>query len=85
MDWTNIISSLVEVGIDRETIAKKVGCSLSLINALAQGRRGKRLSFEIGNKLLELWRRTCTAGADTSMASNLQGNHDENSTFPVAD
>ncbi|MEN7429181.1 hypothetical protein VA599_00400 [Chromobacterium sp. TRC.1.1.SA] len=57
MDWHNIISSLVKAGVTRETIAKEAGCSLSLINALAQGKRGKRLSFEIGTKLLKFWSR----------------------------
>lgn len=57
MDWTLIISSLVSLGVDRETIANEVGCSRSLVNALAQGKRGKRLSYEIGTKLLGLQER----------------------------
>ncbi|MGR2678698.1 hypothetical protein [Chromobacterium haemolyticum] len=64
MDWTNIISSLVSLGVDRETIAKEAGCSLSLINALAQGKRGKRLSFEIGTKLINLQKRVMSAAVE---------------------
>ncbi|WP_206119020.1 hypothetical protein [Chromobacterium fluminis] len=63
MDWTLIISSLVSLGVDRETIANEVGCSRSLVNALAQGKRGKRLSYEIGTKLLGLQERVAAKNA----------------------
>lgn len=60
MDWTAIISSLESAGVDRDTIAEKVGCSRSLVNAIAQGKRGKRLSYEIGANLLCLHSLHCS-------------------------
>ncbi len=54
MNWSTVISSLEQHGLNRAEIALRCNCSLSLINALAQGQRGKRLSFEIGSALLSL-------------------------------
>ncbi|WP_220272684.1 hypothetical protein [Aquitalea aquatica] len=41
----------------RDQIAEEVGCSRSMINALALGQRGKRLSYEIGVGLKSLFER----------------------------
>jgi hypothetical protein len=54
MDWKNIVNSLEQHGLSRAEIASKCACSLSLINALALGARGGRLSYEIGAALLAL-------------------------------
>ncbi|MBA4707536.1 XRE family transcriptional regulator [Aquitalea magnusonii] len=57
MDWTNIILTLESNGMTRDQIAEEVGCSRSMINALALGQRGKRLSYEIGVGLKSLFER----------------------------
>lgn len=54
MNWSTVISSLEQHGLNRGEIAQKCNCSLSLINALAQGQRGKRLSYDIGTSLMSL-------------------------------
>lgn len=54
MNWSNVISSLEQHGLNRGEIAQKCNCSLSLINALAQGARGRRISYEIGTALVAL-------------------------------
>lgn len=63
MNWSTVITSLEQRGLTREEIANRCHCSVSLINALAIGQRGKRLSYEIGAALMALLDSTPTQEA----------------------
>ena len=52
--WHELIKQLTKAGFSQYEIADFVGCSQAQINALLHGRRGKRLSYEIAQKLVEM-------------------------------
>lgn len=52
--WQIIVNSLSDAGLSQAEIANLAGCSQSQIAFLSQGKRGKRLSFEIARSLILL-------------------------------
>lgn len=54
MDWKTIISDLRAAGLTQSEIAQEAGTSQGHISDIANGKKGKHLSFEIGAKLLAL-------------------------------
>lgn len=55
MDWSKKISDLEEQGLTQEQIGRLIDCSQSYVSELKTGRRGKRLDYKIGSRLMELW------------------------------
>ncbi|WP_147328297.1 hypothetical protein [Duganella sp. BJB475] len=60
MDIQKITSELLASGLTQQELADQVPCSQGLINAYAQGNRGKRPTMAIGNRLIELHASRCT-------------------------
>lgn len=58
--WQKLISDLKEVGLTQTLIAAKIGCSQNYISNLERGLCGKRLSYDLGKKLEELWKEHCS-------------------------
>src|SRR5260363_245272 len=54
MEMQRIVQELLSTGLTQKKLADLVPCSQSLISALADGRRGKNLSYQIGLKLISL-------------------------------
>ncbi len=54
MDWKKIINDLLQAGLTKQEIARKGAISLSLINSILSGDRGRRISWHVGNALLLL-------------------------------
>lgn len=52
--WQDIIKYLVSRGLSQRDIAKQVGVSQAHICDLANGKRGKRIGYELGQKLNDL-------------------------------
>lgn len=52
--WREIIDSLMRSGMTQHQIAASCGISQAHVSDLMNGRRGKRLSFEIGERLRAL-------------------------------
>ena len=69
MNWTSIISELQEQGLTQAEIARLVGTSQGHISGLGAGKRGKRLGFEIGQRLLGLHAERCPARPGIPAAS----------------
>lgn len=57
MNWKILITQLEQMGLAREEIAKQASCSVSLINSLANGSRGKNLGWAHGDNLIRLYRK----------------------------
>lgn len=55
MDWQQIIIELESIGMTQLEIALISESSPGLISDIKNGRRGKRLSFDIGIRLTNLW------------------------------
>lgn len=64
MDTQKITSELLASGLTQQELASMARCSQSLISALVRGERGARLSFEIGNRLINLHKRRCPKRKD---------------------
>lgn len=60
MNWTLIIEELQKAGYSQEKIAKYCNCSQGLISQIKkkystdEKRKGKSISYEVGNNLLKL-------------------------------
>lgn len=62
MDWKTRINYLTdEAGMTQGQIAEEIGSSQSHVSDLASGKRGKRLGFEIGQRLVALYDRKLRA------------------------
>jgi hypothetical protein len=59
MNWKTIINDLTSSGMIKRDIASDIGCSAALISELSSGKRGRRLSWEIGMRLNLLHERVC--------------------------
>jgi predicted transcriptional regulator len=59
MDIQKITSELLATGMKQHELASLIPCSQSLISALVRGRRGSRLSFDIGKRLIAIHRSRC--------------------------
>lgn len=54
MEWVEIIKTIIDKGFTQAEIADFCKCRQSSIGMLATGARGKRVSYEIGSKLLKM-------------------------------
>lgn len=54
MDWKNIILEIKAHGLTQAAIAAEIGTSQGHISDIETGKRGKRLSFELAQKLIGL-------------------------------
>lgn len=59
--WKDIITSLMSSGMTQHQIAEAAGISQAHVSDLMTGKRGKRLSFEIGQRLSALHAKRCKA------------------------
>lgn len=59
MNWQELIKDLEESGLTQSEIGQLSGCSQSMVSDLKTGNRGKRLGFEIGTRLRNLWAERC--------------------------
>jgi predicted transcriptional regulator len=59
MNIQKIISELLSSGLTQQELASLVPCSQSLISALLRGERGSRLSFQVGQGLMDIHRKRC--------------------------
>lgn len=59
MDWKSIISNLQASGLTQVQIAEAAGISQAHVSDLMNGRRGKRVSFDIGRRLEALHAKRC--------------------------
>lgn len=58
MNWKERIAYLTtEAGMTQGQIAEEIGASQPHVSDLASGKRGKRLGFEIGQRLVALYDR----------------------------
>lgn len=73
--WKDIVTALINSGLTQYEIAARVGISQPHVSDLANGHRGKRIGFELGNKLLALHaercRDSCAAPARTPSAGDV--------------
>jgi len=57
--WQKIITDLRKQGLTQTQIANEINCSQNYVSDLERGVCGKRLSYELGNKLEALWKKNC--------------------------
>ena len=53
--WQKMIIDLKEQGLTQTKIAAEIECSQNYVSDLERGVCGKRLSYELGQKLEALW------------------------------
>lgn len=54
MNWQTLIQTLLSRGYTQKEIADAVQCQQSNVSALLHGKRGKRVTWEIGQALIKL-------------------------------
>lgn len=59
MNWQQMIIDLEKSGLKQVEIGRLSGCSQGQVSDLKLGRRGERLSYEIGDNLKKLWQERC--------------------------
>lgn len=52
MNWQQMIQDILDGGLTQAELAGRVGCGQGQISALLLGKRGERVSYEIGNGLV---------------------------------
>lgn len=57
MKWKELVAELSKAGLTQKQIADVAGCSQSCIAGLSSGKRGVRVSYEIGVALVRLHKR----------------------------
>ncbi|WP_035853517.1 hypothetical protein [Deefgea rivuli] len=58
-NWQEIVANLLSSGLGRAELAEQIQCSKSMVDQLARGDRGERLSYSIGTKLVSLHLARC--------------------------
>lgn len=58
--WQVMISELRGKGLTQTYIATEIGCSQNYVSDLERGLCGKRLSYDLGKKLENLWKENCS-------------------------
>lgn len=56
MEPSQYIRALQAAGMTQMEIAGALGCSQTHVSDLSRGKRGKRLSYALHSRLVELWR-----------------------------
>lgn len=59
MNWQEIINALEQAGLTQVEMAQALDCSQGYISDLKTGRRGKRVDYFFGEKLLALYKLKC--------------------------
>lgn len=59
MNTQQITRELLGSGLTQQTLARLAGCSQSTISSFLSGKKGKRPSFAIVDRLLDLHRQRC--------------------------
>lgn len=59
--WQKMISELRGKGLTQKYIATEIGCSQNYVSDLERGLCGKRLSYDLGRKLENLWKVNCSS------------------------
>lgn len=54
MNWKSLIEDLLKSGMIQIEIAEAVGCRQGYISDILTGRRGRSVSWDIGNRLIAL-------------------------------
>lgn len=54
MDWAKVVQTIQENGFSQMEIANFCGCTQPQISTLFTKKRGRRISFDIGTKILEM-------------------------------
>ena len=67
-NWKQLIEELRAVGMGVEQIADAAKCSKSMVNQLAGGSRGARLSYSIGAALVVLHKQKCLVSSSAPSA-----------------
>lgn len=74
MDTKKITEELLATGLTQQALASSVPCSQSAISKFLRGNRGRRPTFVIGQRLLELHRELCgnapTSGGGEGASQN---------------
>lgn len=72
MHWTQIVNDIRAAGMTQVEIARAVCATQSTISELSTGKHGGRLSFEVGAKLADLWRKKCAKGSKRAKLPTLE-------------
>ena len=73
MDWAEIVRQLEGAGLKQVEIADACGCRQPTIAELKSRRRGKRVNYDIGTKLVDLWRAKCARGSKQAVPPSDNG------------
>lgn len=65
MNWQQMISDLLDSGMQQQQLAEKLDCSQTYISDLYNDKRGKRVSYELGIKIIKLHKRRVPREAAT--------------------
>lgn len=67
-NWQEIVADLLSSGLARAELAAELECSKSMVDQLARGERGERLSYAIGSKLVSLHSVRCSVSSSAHSA-----------------
>lgn len=59
MNTQKYTNDLLETGLTQKQLALMLGCSQGLVNAYSTGKKGKRPSYDMANKLISLHKKLC--------------------------
>lgn len=57
MDWQKLLKEIYAFGLTQNEIAQEIGVSQPWVNAALQGKRGKKVSFDVGVAIKNLHKR----------------------------
>lgn len=58
--WQKMITDLKQKGLTQTQIANEIKCSQNYVSNLENGLCGKRLGYEKGTNLEQLWKKNCS-------------------------
>jgi len=61
MNWQSMINEILATGMLQQELAKKLACGQTYISDLSNGKRGKRVSYDLGVRIINLHREYVTA------------------------
>ena len=56
MNWQSMINEILATGMLQQELAKKLDCGQAYISDLSNGKRGKRVSYDLGVRIISLHR-----------------------------
>lgn len=57
MNWQKMIQEMLAAGLQQQQLAEQLQCGQSHISDLYNGKRGKRVSYDLGIRIVDLHRR----------------------------